>query len=198
MASHGASKDGFTASSDPGRPRPTRAERELQSRELEPHREVDRAHVLRERADEMKSTPVSAIARSVSSVTPPDASSLIGPLACARLSCDGRAQVVERELVEQRHVGARIERLAQLVERFDFHFDRDARVLCRRAAPTAARDRAGRDDVVLLDQDAVVETDAMIAATAAAHRVFLRACAGRAGSCACRGSGTAVPAIAST
>ena len=52
---------------------------------------------------EITSTPVSAMARTVSRVTPPEASSLTRP----GRHGDGAAQVVQGEVVEQDHVGAR-------------------------------------------------------------------------------------------
>ena len=54
------------------------------------------------------------------------------------------------------------------------------RALDRRA------DAAGDRDVVVLDQHAVVEAEAVVAAAAGAHGVLLAARAGRASSCACR------------
>ena len=62
---------------------------------------------------EIASTPVSAIARTVSRVTPPEASSRMRP--AARATAARRS--VGRHVVEQDAVGARCERLVELVER---------------------------------------------------------------------------------
>ncbi len=89
-----------------------------------------------------------------------------------------RAQVVERELVEQRHVGAGVECLAQFVERFDLDFDRHAWCRLRARVATAAAIEPAAMMWFSLIEDPVVETHAVIAAAAAAHGVLLRACAG--------------------
>ena len=48
------------------------------------------------------------------------------------------------------------------------------------------RDAAGGGDMVVLDQDRVIQAEAVIEAAAAAHGIFLQQRAGRAGSCGCR------------
>ena len=130
---------------------------------------------------EMRCTPVSAMARTVSRVMPPEASS------SARSAGDPHrlAHLVRAHVVEQDHGRAGGERLAQLVEVFHLDLDPDAGrrefARLRRAPP----DAAGRRDVVFLDQDA--------RRTGPCGDWRRRRCAprisapraGRAGSCAC-------------
>ena len=112
------------------------------------------------------------MSRTVASVTLPEASSLV--CAAARAIARHRdAHVVEREFVEHDDVRARRERLVEFAEGFHFDFDRHAgRSSARRG--DGRGDRAGRDDVVLLDQHHVVQTQAMVLRAAAARGVFLR------------------------
>ena len=70
---------------------------------------------------EMKSTPVSAIARTCRASTPPEASSRHA----AGDERDGLAQLGERHVVEQDRVDAGGERLADLVERLALDLDRE-------------------------------------------------------------------------
>ena len=125
----------------------------------------------------MKSTPVSATARTVSSVIPPDASSSARPAT----SGDGLSQLVRGHVVEQQPRHARVERRAHLVERRALHLDLHA---VRRALRIASRGRlthpAGERGVVLLHEHGVVEPGAVARAAAGAHRLLLeRAQAGR-------------------
>ena len=69
---------------------------------------------------EMKSTPVSAYARTVASVMPPEASSGTRP----RDELDGRADLVAAHVVEQDPVDAGLERLGDVVERLRLDLDR--------------------------------------------------------------------------
>ena len=83
---------------------------------------------------ETRCTPVSATARTVSSVTPPDASSsarLRKRFASARSSSD-------RAVVEQQPLGAGRERLLGLRLRLDLDLHAQVRRRRRRAAATAA------------------------------------------------------------
>ena len=124
----------------------------------------------------MKSTPVSATARIVSRVTPPEASSAARPAvsSTARRRSDGR------HVVEQDPVGAGGERLADLVERVALDLDRRSRQPAARSRSTAVRDSSGEAQVVVLDEDRVVEAQPVVRAAAAAHGVLLeRAQAGR-------------------
>ena len=133
---------------------------------------------------EMKSTPDSAYAPTVSSVTPPDTST------CDRAleQRDGLAHLLGRHVVEQHAVGAGVARLGDLVERVALDLDR-----CR----PGQRDRArstdfampSRGEVVVLDQHRVGERVAVVEAAAGAHRGLLHRPQAREASCACRGSG---------
>ena len=112
---------------------------------------------------------MAAIAAAVAAVIPPEASSTARPCgATHRLG-----QLGDREVVEQDEIGAERQRLLELLERVDLDLDlgdvarRGARPLDRRA------DAAGEGDVVVLDQDRVVEAEAVVGAAADAHRVLL-------------------------
>ena len=85
----------------------------------------------------------------------------------------GVAHVVEREVVEQDAIDLRIERLRSS-SRFSTSTSSSTFAFERARLAHGRGDRAGRGDVILLDQDRVEQTDAMIRAAAAAHRVFLR------------------------
>ena len=100
----------------------------------------------------MKSTPVSATARTVSSVIPPDASSSRP----AARRAHRLAQLVRGHVVEQhpRHAGG--QGLLQLVERRALHLDAHARRRRGQRAPRGLAHSAGERGVVLLDQDRVV------------------------------------------
>ena len=119
---------------------------------------------------EMKSTPVSAIARTFRGECRPR------PRASAarRASDSGnrRRRSSSAEVIEQHAVGARSDRLAQLVESLDLDFNADARGGARRCDRGGDRSRGG--DVILLDQHRIVETHAVVARAAAAHGVLLR------------------------
>ena len=122
----------------------------------------------------MKSTPVSATARSVSSDMLPDASSSVRELACLRATLDG---IAHRHRARSCRAGCdrpRRRALRAAASRFSTSTSSRTFELRRRAALTAVGDRAGRGDVVFLDQDRVEQADAMIRAAAAAHGVFLR------------------------
>ena len=92
----------------------------------------------------------------------------------APIQGDGRAQLVEAELVEQGQVGARIEGLSQFVERLDLDLHRHAGPAPARSGDRGANRSCGCD-VVLLDEDAVVETHPVVAAAGAVHGVLLGA-----------------------
>ena len=85
---------------------------------------------------EMKSTPVSAISRIVSRVTPPEASSFKGRGGGA-VHRDRLSHGREWKIVEHRDVRARGDRLAQFVEALDFDLHRDLACRVERAAATA-------------------------------------------------------------
>ena len=125
---------------------------------------------------EMKSTPVSAIARTVSRSTPPEASSA-GPwprpeLLVAQL--DRAAQGLEVHVVEQQPVGAGAERVGGLVEVAAPRPRSASSGWALRARVDRLGDAAGEGDVVLLDQDRVVEADAVVAPAAGGDRRLLQ------------------------
>ena len=124
---------------------------------------------------EISSTPVSAIARIVSRLTPPEASSRARPAVSATASRSS----VERHVVEEDRVDAGLERLCDLAERVALDLDR--KVAGRADEPDSIRDGAGRTQVVVLDEDGVVEPEAMVAAPAARDCVLLERAEPRAG-----------------
>ena len=99
---------------------------------------------------------------------------------------DGARELGRRHVVEQDPVGAGVERLAHL-RRASRTRPRPAGRSPGRGATASAID-AGEPQVVVLDQDAVVEAEAVVRAAAAADRVLLERAQARASSCACRGS----------
>ena len=99
-------------------------------------------------------------------MTPPDASSS----RAAGGQRDGVAELVRRHVVEQDPVGAGVERLGDLVQRVALDLDGKTG---RPRARDRLGDRAGDAQVVVLDQDAVVEAEAMVRAAAAADGVLL-------------------------
>ena len=121
----------------------------------------------------MRSTPVSAIPRIVSSVTLPDASSTARPALIAR----GFTQHVQREIVEENHRRPGIQSKTQFGQRLDFDLDEFAAPcglsgdhLCRSHGFGNA---ASSMDMVLLDQNRIPQRQPVIAAAAAAHGILL-------------------------
>ena len=93
----------------------------------------------------------------------------------ARDHLDRRAHVLGAHVVEQRDIGAAcLEHLAQLIERIDLDFDLHQMPGDSLRAGEHGRDAARDCDVVVLDQNRVVETEAVIEAAAATHRIFLQ------------------------
>jgi hypothetical protein len=77
-------------------------------------------------------------------------------------------------VVEQHDVGdANRDHFAELVERVDFDLDLHQMAGHRIGAFQHRADAARDRDVVVLDQDGVVEAEAMVEAAAAAHGIFL-------------------------
>ena len=116
---------------------------------------------------EISSTPVSAMARMVSRVTPPEASRRARP----PVEVDGFAQLVEAHVVEEDRVDADVERLRDLVERVALDLDRQ-----RRRGPHELHGRGHRAcgaKVVVLHEHRVVEAEAVVATAAAGDGVLL-------------------------
>ena len=134
---------------------------------------------------EMKSTPVSAIERAVSSVTPPEASSVARPADHGDRVADGvEVHVVQHDV---RHAAG--QRLFDHRESGALNHER------QRLAPPLAhlrncdRKRAGSGEVGVLEHRGVEQTHAVVRPAAAAYRVLLqRAPAG------CRLAGVEDPA----
>jgi hypothetical protein len=95
-------------------------------------------------------------------------------LGAALVDGDGFAHLVEAHVVEQDHLGAGGEGFFELAEVLDLDFDEHVGRGDGAGVFDHRLDAAGGDDVVFLDQDAVVEADAVVGAAADAHRVFLR------------------------
>ncbi len=82
-------------------------------------------------------------------------------------------QLLHREVVDQQQVDIGFQRGARLLQVFRLGHQRHPG-LQGPCAGDGLADAAGRGDVVFLDQDAVVEADAMVDAAAEYHRVLLR------------------------
>ncbi len=111
---------------------------------------------------EIASTPVSATARTVSRVMPPEASSRTRPAAIR----DGLAQPVGRHVVEQDAVGTGGDRVAHLLERVGLGLN----VQVGAGGPRGAHGlghAAGERDVVVLDQDGRAQVGAVVRPAAA-------------------------------
>ena len=119
---------------------------------------------------------------------PPLASSFARPPTCATAarSCSG---VMLSSRIQRR---ARRERLVDLVERAAFDLEREPGARAARRAYRLAHP-AGQRGVVLLDQDRVVQTRAVVGAASGGDRGLLERPQPRASSCACRGSALRSP-----
>ena len=138
-----------------------------------------------QRADEMKSTPVSAIARTVSSVTPPDASSAARPATSATAS----PQLRRASCCRAGSASAPASSASRDLRRACRTSTSIGRPRRRRAGrSTAAAIAAGDAQVVLLDQDRVVRARSGGSSRRRSAPRASRARAARASSCACRGS----------
>ncbi len=82
-------------------------------------------------------------------------------------------QFRRRHVVEQHHLRAGVEGLVELRKRVDLDLDRHHVTRMRSRSPHRGPDAPGSHDVVVLDQDRIVEPEAMVDATAAAHGVLL-------------------------
>ena len=82
-------------------------------------------------------------------------------------------QFIEGKVVQQNPLCAGIERLEQLIVRFDLDLDQYAGVLLA-CAFKCCRDAPGTLNVILLDQYRVEKTSTVILAATAAYSVFLR------------------------
>ena len=94
-------------------------------------------------------------------------------LAARAIARHGLAELGQREVVEQCEVGAGGEGLLELGQRLDLDLDRHPGTERARGRHGRA-DRTGGRDVVLFDEDAVEQADAVVAPAAAAHGVLLR------------------------
>ena len=120
------------------------------------------------RPTEMKSTPVSAIARMVSRSTPPEASSGTRPATSATASRKDRG----RHVVEQQTVGSGGERGLDLLDPVDLDLDLEAGVR-RLGAPHRLGDTAAHRDMVVLDQHPVAEPHPVVVRAAHPRRIFV-------------------------
>ena len=88
------------------------------------------------------------------------------------IQIDRAPHPVERELVEHDEVRAGRERLGELIQVLCLDLDR-YRIRQRARGGDRGGDRAGGENVVFLDEHAVVEAEPVVLRAAAAHRVFL-------------------------
>lgn len=124
----------------------------------------------------IRSTPVRAIAATVSSVTPPEASRST-PGAPRITQLDGSTELIRVHIIEQHDFRPAAQRVGELFERVDFDLDADPG-----GRPLSGRfDRLGNGaafgpggEVVVFDQHAVVEPHPVIRTAAAADSVFLQ------------------------
>src|SRR3984957_20463515 len=86
---------------------------------------------------------------------------------------DAALEIVQRHIVEEHGVDADAERLFELSERVDLDLDLDKVADIGAGAADSLRDRTRDRDVVVLDQNRIVEAEAVIGAAASAHRIFL-------------------------
>ena len=120
---------------------------------------------------EMRSTPVSARARTLSSVTPPEISSTARP----GVDAHGLAQRRQVHVVQQHHASRRRPAPRRSCASVSTSIStKSACAATSRRGPQHRRHAAGRGDVVFLDQHRVVQADAVVGAAAGAHRVLLR------------------------
>ena len=116
---------------------------------------------------EIRSTPVAAIAGAVAAVMRPDASVITFPPAMATAFL-------------RSSIHAECENLFELSERVDLDLDLDEVAGMGFRALDGGADAAGKRNVVVLDQNRIIEPEAVIAAAAGADRVFFqRAKSGR-------------------
>jgi len=83
-------------------------------------------------------------------------------------------ELVNRHVVEQHRIDTERECLLELRERVDLDLDLDEVAGTRLGALDGGADAAGQRNVVVLDQHGIIQPEAMIAAAAGAHRVFLQ------------------------
>jgi len=84
----------------------------------------------------------------------------------------GLAQIVNRHVVEQHSVRSKRQDLFQLGQRIDLDFDLDEMTDAHSRPLHCRANSAGDGDVVVLDQDGIIEAEAMIEPTTGAHGVF--------------------------
>ena len=116
------------------------------------------------------STPVSATARSVSSVMPPLASSRARPATkIHRRLHSGAVHVVQHD-----DVRPGLQRLPHLVQVAGLHLQLDHMAQLFSDGRHRLGDAAGRVDVIVLEHGAVGQVEAMVFPAAHCHRVFLQ------------------------
>ena len=87
---------------------------------------------------------------------------------------DRLPQHIRRHVVEQDRIDTKSERLLQLNQRVHFHFDFNHRPeLSAQSRHGLLESTRGRD-VIVLDQNGIIQTEAMVEPAAAADRVFLQ------------------------
>src|SRR5262245_58200512 len=116
---------------------------------------------------------VLAHVREVDSARSLDQRAAVIPFALAR-DPDRLRDRLGRHVVEQQNVGPRVERLFDLFERRDLDFDLVQVARGFAGAADGLGDAAGHRQMVVFDQHAVVQSHAMIAPAADAHRVLLQ------------------------
>ena len=119
---------------------------------------------------EMKLTPVAATWGRRSLVMEPEASKRARP----RVISTAWRQGGVVHIVQQDEVGAGVQGLFQSLQVRHFHFDLEQVVGPGFGLPHRLADGTHRGQVIVLDEHPVVEPQAVVAAAAQAHRVFLQ------------------------
>ena len=123
--------------------------------------------------EEIRSTPVSAMARTFASVMPPEASVRARP----PIMADDARHLRDIHVVEEDDLGAAGQRLLRLLVARDLDLDVQGMGHSGSRRPDHVDDIeaavAGGGDVVVLDQDAVAEVEAVVVAAAEAYGVAL-------------------------
>ncbi len=117
---------------------------------------------------EIRSTPVEATADAVAGVIRPEASVTARPATIATAS----RRHLGGHVIEQHGIDTLIECFAQLIERIHFQFDLDEMADAALCALQRFGDAAGDGNMIVLDENGIVETEPMVAASADANRVF--------------------------
>ena len=131
---------------------------------------------------EIRSTPVAATALTVSTVIRPEASEIARP----PITCTASRSMAGVMLSSSTASTPASSASPSCARSSTSHSSLTMWPTARRARAIAVAHAAGKGDVVVLDQHAVIEAEAMVDAAAGAYGVLLERAQARAWSCACR------------